>query len=73
MNLFNKGLIFAVLAACFVSSASAIKTKEELLAAIKKASETKPCMFFESYGKYPHAIAYNPMKNEVKDISQSPN
>lgn len=68
MNFFNKGLVLAVLAACFVSSASAVKTKEELLAAIKKSSDVKPCLFFESYGLYPHAVVYHPMKNEVKDI-----
>lgn len=72
MNFFNKSLILAVMAACFVSSVFAgPKTKEELLAAIKKAqfaSDRKTCLWFSSYGKFPQAIVYDSNKDEVRSI-----
>lgn len=43
--------------------------RDELLArVIKASSEDKPCLFFESFGKYPHAVVNYPRKNEVRDI-----
>lgn len=69
MNFFTKKLTVAVFAACMISSMLVAVGREELLARVGKAtSESKPCLFFESYGKFPHAIVYYPIKNEIRDI-----
>ncbi|KKQ32341.1 MAG: hypothetical protein US49_C0010G0041 [candidate division TM6 bacterium GW2011_GWF2_37_49] len=59
----------AVDVAQVVEVATKAQGRDELFARVIKASaEDKPCMFFESFGKYPHAIISYPRKNEVRDI-----
>ncbi|KKQ11330.1 MAG: hypothetical protein US22_C0032G0003 [candidate division TM6 bacterium GW2011_GWF2_36_6] len=59
----------AVEAAQVVDVAIKAHGRDELLArVIKASSEDKPCMYFESFGKFPHAVISYPRKNEVRDI-----
>lgn len=67
MNVLTNSLRFAVIASLVFGSALT-RTKEDILASVITNREAKPFLFFESYGKFPHAVINYPMKNEVQDI-----